>query len=84
MYTKKGYIVPIILIILLLVLAGFFVFTSKPVESPVEEAQPVDIPNIKEPINVSTTTEEEDLQGEDFATTTDNELSTTTTTQLEN
>ena len=40
MKTQKGYILPIILIVLLLVLAGFFLFSSIPAESPVIEDTP--------------------------------------------
>lgn len=43
METKKGYIIPIILIALLIILAGVFVFAQKQAESPVIET-PIETP----------------------------------------
>jgi len=53
MHINKGYILPIILIFLLLLLAGFFIFTQQVVESPVVD---VKIPIIPEDIQISTST----------------------------
>lgn len=52
MNTAKGYIVPVILIFLLLILAGFFVF-QETAESPVVE---IEIPVIPQNIQISTST----------------------------
>lgn len=55
MHINKGYIVPVILILLLLVLAGFFIFTQEVVESPVVE---VGKPILSEEIDNVTSTED--------------------------
>ncbi len=41
MKTQKGYILPIVLIVILLTLAGFFIFSVKDQKSPVAEEMPV-------------------------------------------
>lgn len=52
MYINKGYIVPVILILLLL-LAGFFIFTQQIVENPTIE---IEKPIIPEDIKIATST----------------------------
>ncbi len=72
--TQKGYIVPLVMIVLLLGLAGYFLFAGEPVESPIVEQAPttqtqapvVPRPN---PTDTGSTTDEDDGD-EPIATTT--------------
>lgn len=49
MHTNKGYIIPLISVIILLILAGVFLFTGKKLESPVvEEKQATSTPVVEE------------------------------------
>ena len=84
-YMNKGYIVPVILVVLLLALAGFFLFSGQFVENPRDFV----------PTPIATTTKEdlipvieEDIEEDDTATTTDIETdiqatSSTSTDQTE-
>lgn len=53
MHINKGYILPVILIFLLLLLAGFFIVTQQIVEGPAIE---IEKPIIPEDIKISTST----------------------------
>jgi membrane-bound inhibitor of C-type lysozyme len=41
MHSNKGYIVPIVLVLILLIVAGFLIFSQKPVESPTLNTLPI-------------------------------------------
>lgn len=69
MKTQKGYILPIILIVLLLGLAGFFLFTSQPVESPVVEDTPVMATTTTTTTSISNDINNEDIGGEEIVST---------------
>jgi hypothetical protein len=68
MKTSKGYIIPSILVVLLLILSGIFLFVQKPVESPIVDTAPT-------PVRPATTTQDVIDQTEDVeesqATSTD-------------
>lgn len=88
MKTNKGYILPVILILLLLLLAGFFVFTQKVAESPVVE---IEKPIIPENIKIATSTLEsfastsiEDLESEEISTSSVDVSTTSSHVQIEN
>jgi flagellar basal body-associated protein FliL len=50
MHTNKGYIIPLISVIILLILAGVFLFTGKKLDSPVVEEKPASTtPVVEEP-----------------------------------
>ncbi len=66
MKTQKGYILPIILIVLLLGLAGFFLFTSQPVESPVLDETPLVATTTPIATTTISNTNNEDIGGEEI------------------
>lgn len=57
MHTNKGYIVPVIFVIILLTVAGIFIFSQK-VESPIVEQTQVATTTSQNEQTVATTTEE--------------------------
>lgn len=76
MKTQKGYILPIILIVILLGLAGFFLFSSNPVESPVvDEAPVIQATTTQTVTDTATNTNNEDIEGEEIE---DDQIASTT------
>jgi hypothetical protein len=69
MHSSKGYIVPVVLILILLIVAGFFIFTQKPIESPALETLPILVATTT-PSIVSTSTPESEQEDDVSATTT--------------
>lgn len=78
-YTTKGYLIPAILVVLLLILAGFFVFSTPGKSNSIEN-----IPRTPSAVPVSTSTSEtseeikEETVVEEATTTPSGETSTTT------
>jgi hypothetical protein len=76
---NKGYIIPVILIILLIILAGFFVFA--PIQKSTIDSVTVTPPATTTPviereiipiIDIATTTQQDDVEVEDVSTSTEN------------
>lgn len=67
METKKGYIIPIILIALLIILAGVFIFAQKQAESPVVET-PIEAPVRQEILTEESEEEEDQIEEEEDVT----------------
>jgi hypothetical protein len=66
MNTSKGYIVPVILVVLLLAIAGVFIFTQTPVESPVVDTTPTPATSTTSHTTpVATTTDSDDEDDND-------------------
>ena len=82
MHTTKGYIIPALLVVLLLILAGFFVFSS-----PQQEVPAVSVPTTSSALPVATSTsvipEEVDQVEPDVATSTRSENEATTTESVD-
>jgi hypothetical protein len=74
MHSSKGYIVPIVLVLVLLTAAGFLIFTQKPVESPTADTLPIFVatstPSSGALISSSTPDSETDQNTNILATTT--------------
>lgn len=76
MQINKGYIAPVILILLLLVLAGVLVFTQKTAESPIVNSAPV----LKEEPKKSTSTSNIKIDNEYVGIKEDKPTTTNSTT----
>ena len=70
MHSSKGYIVPIVLILILLIVAGFFIFTQKPVESPTLDTLPVLVATTTPSTSDLNTDDKNNLEEDTIATTT--------------
>lgn len=84
MKTQNGYIVPVILVVLLLVLAGFFLFSGKYAESPtIESPVATSTPSATtSPVSTSTADLSDEEEGEP-ATTSSTTLNATITSEIE-
>ncbi len=76
MHINKGYIAPVILILLLLSLATVLVFTQKTAESPIVEKTPI----LREDIKKSTSTSDIKIDNEYVGIKEDNSTTTNSTT----
>ena len=86
MKTQKGYILPIILVIILLILAGFIIFTQKQVIAPESEESlfATSTTNIEDSVVATTTDSTENTSTDDTVSTTTDSIEEVSVECVEN
>lgn len=83
MQRSKGYMIPIVLIVLLLIFAGFVLFSQKTIENPIVPPIILDVSTATEEINIIKEEEEKEnatITSEDVE---DTQATTSTSTNLQ-